>query len=264
MKRNLLFLLSLGVFLASVAVTSHLMAQGTNGTAPPANVPANPPVSSSAVQPAQRPPIPVAVVDYKYLMQIHPKLYAETNLLIQNQKAFKDQYDTEMKVLQSLNRELEGIAAGSADYTRKREELRRRTTDLEISAADFTELNQTQLLKSNYYAYQDIKKIIDGVVKEHNIIVVIDFIDIPRQLPAEQTLETMMLELTQTQTVVSYNPNFDITRTVEQALNNLFAGKYPAVNFAEVKKQMFNKTPAAGPASSPTNVATGSGQLRPQ
>ena len=262
MKRNLLFLLALGVFLASAAFTSNLMAQGGSVAAPPANAPANPPANPQAAPAAPKPLIPVAVVDYKYLMQIHPKLYAETNLLIQNQKSFKEKYDAQTKELQNLSRELEGISPGTQGYTQKKEDLRRKSLDLEISAADFTEQNQTQLLKSSYYAYQDIKKLIDNIVKENNIVVVIDFIDIPRQLPTEQTLETMMMELSQPQTVVSYNPNYDITQFVEQRLVTLYTGKYPAVNFFEVKKQMFSKAPN-GPAS-PSSVASGANQPGPR
>jgi len=258
MKRNLLFLLVLGAFLASVAVTSNLMSQGGNVAAPPATG------TPQATSPAPRPPIPVAVVDYKYLMQIHPKLFADTNTVIQAQKDFKVKYESQVKDLQGLNRELEGITAGSADYTRKREELRRRTTDLEISAADYSEKNQTFLIQANYSAYQDIKKLVDITVKENNIIVVMDFLDIPRQMPVEQTLESMMFELTQSQSIVSCNPNYDITPIIEQKLNLQFAGKYPAVNFSEFKQQMFGGRSPAGPVSLPTSVANGNNQLRPQ
>jgi len=249
MKRTLLLLFVLGAFLASGTTATDLMAQ--QGGAAPAQPAANP-------QP--QPQIPAVVVDTMYLMQIHPKLYAEKNALLQSQKQARDALQLKAQEYQNMMRELQGLTPGTPEYSKKSNEVRQFEFDLNLQANDLSEKAQLNLIIINYNAYQEIKKYVDTFAKQSNIVLVFNHIDIARQLPVEQkpSPETMDTELSVTQAVIWRNPSYDITGHIEKMIDQAYANNpnYPKVNFEQVKQQMLGQRSAAGGAQPPTGVAT--------
>ena len=262
MKRNLLFLLALGAFLASVTVTTNLMAQGGNVAAPMATAPANQPANPQAAVPAtQKPPIPMAVVDYLYLMEIHPQLYAEMNKLNLQKKAVEDKIKSNVDELQRLQKELQGLTTGSPQYSAKMEEIR--NLQVRIQASAMTEQDKFDLAELHllYNAFMEIKSMVQFFAVSNNISVVINNLDISRRLPAERSPQTMDAEMSQIQGIVWVLPGLDITQHIEKMLNETHGPKgYATVDYKVIREQKYGARPANSPA-----VATGpGGQLRPQ
>ena len=261
MKRNLLFLLALGVFLASVAVTSHLMAQGGNVAAPMGTAPAAQPANAPAAPASQRPQIPVAVVDYLYLMEIHPQLYAEMNKLDLQKKAAEDKIKKDMDEVQKLQKELPGYTTGSPQYSAKMEEIRNLQVRIQANAMseqDRINLAELQLL---YDAFKDIKGMVQFFAQSYNISIVINNLDISRRLPAEKSPQTMDAEMSQINGIVWIVPSLDITQHIEKMLNDNFGPKgYPVVDYRIIKEQKYGSKPA----NTPTGIATAPGQPVPR
>ena len=265
MKRNLLFHLALGAFLASITVTSNLMAQGGNVAAPPANAPANPPVNSQAAPTAPKQQIPVVVVDYLYLMEVHPFLHVETNKLLQRKKTANDNVQKDMDQLQKLQRELQTLTSGSSQYSAKMEEIRIFQANAQLRAIKENEEIELAALQLQYNAFKEIKSMVEFFAKNNSISVVINNTDIARRLPAERSPQTMDAEMSQMQGIVWFVPGLDITQHIEKMLNDNYKPKgYEAVNYEKLKEQMLGNRPAAGPPTPPTDIATRPGQTRPQ
>ena len=247
MKRNLLLLFALGTLLTLGTITTNLMAQGGNAPAQP------------AANQQTKPQIPVVVVDFIYLMEIHPQLYVESNNLLQKNKQAEDKVQNELMQLQNRQKELLALTPGLPDYAAKVDELRKAEADIKLRAMNEGDSLQMSELRSNYQAYQEIKAMIDAYAKNNNILLVINYFDIARHLPAEQSPQTMNAELTQLPTVVWRNPVYDITPAIEKWLNDTYGPKgFPAVKYETLKEQRFGTKP--GGATQPTNVATGTGQ----
>lgn len=261
MKRNLLFLFALGTLLTLGTATSNLMAQGAQGGAAPANPHVNPPAAASNAA-----PIPVLLVDIMYLMQVHPKFHAEKNALIQNQKAARDQLQLDMQKLQNMSRELQALQPGTPAYSNKLDELRRFEFELNNRAAKLSDEAQLRQLSSSYIAYQEIKNCVNVFARQNNVVVVINYLDVVRHMPTEQLPspeqlpppEAMEAEMSLMQSVVWRNAGYDITSKIEGMINQTYAGKYPPVDYEQVKAQMFGKSPV-GASQPPTNIATGTG-----
>ena len=243
MKRNLLLLFALGTLLTLGITTSNLMAQGN---APATNQPANP---------QTKPPIPVVVVDFMYLMEIHPQLHVERNNLDQKLKQAQTKVQGDLVQLQNKQKELSGIAIGTPGYSEKMDEIRKIDSDIKLRAINEEEALQLNDIRINYQAYQEIKNMIDAYARNNNILLVINHLDIARRLPVEKTPQTMDVELSQMQTVICRNPAYDITPAIEKWLNDTYVPKgFAAVNYEQLKEQRFNQRPAGG-TQSPTNVA---------
>ena len=264
MKRNLLSLLALGVFLASVAVTSNLMAQGGNGATPPVTAPANQPVNSPAAPVAQKPLIPMAVVDYLYLMEIHPQLYAETNKLNLQKKAVEEKLKRDMDEVQNLQKELQALTTGSPQYSAKMEEIR--NLQLRIQATAMSEQDKFDLaeLQLFYNAFKEIKGLVKSFAVSNNISIVINNTDIYRRLPAERSPQTMDAEISsQMQGIVWVVPGLDITQHIEQMLISTYKPNgYDVVNYETIKQQKYGG-PKPGPGSL-TGVAQNPNQPLPR
>ena len=246
MKRNLLLLFALGTLLTLGTTTSNLMAQG----------------GASPAQPAQqKPPIPVVVVDYMYLMDIHPQLFVEMNTLTQKLKLAQDKVQGDMQQLQLKQKELSALTPGTPDYTMKMDEFRKSESDIKLRAINEEEALQLTELHANYQAYQEIKLMVERYASANNILLVINHIDIARRLPAEKSLQTMSVELSQMPTVVWRNPTYDITPAIEKWLNDTYAAKNIApVNYEQLKEQRFGAKPGGIAQPPQTSVATGAGQ----
>ena len=262
MKRNLLFLLALGVLLASVAFTSILLAQapGGNVVAPPTNAPA----ANSQPNPQPRPQIPVAVVDYVYLLEIHPFLYAETNKLLQQKKQANDSMQKDMEQLQKLQRELQSIITGTPQYSAKMEEIRVFQAGAQLRAIKQTEEIDLAALQLQYNAFKEIRGMVQLFAQNNNISVIINNPDISRRLPVEnstqKSTQAMDMEMSQMQGVVWFLPGLDITSHIEKMLNDTYTPKgYDIVDYNKYKEQVYGK-PSGGAAMQAPGVATGSGQ----
>jgi len=258
MKRNLLFLLALGAFLASGTLTSVLMAQGAPGAGvQPTQNAANP-------QPqANKPIIAVVAVDYLYLMDIHPQLFAERNALNQQFKATGELFRKEYEKLQNMQREIDVITPGTQEYSVKMEAARKFKSDVDLRAIKDQEEFQIKGLNIEYQAYQEIKNMVERYAVANNILVVINHVDIARRLPEEKTVDIKELELTQMSTVVWVNPLYDITQAIENWLNDTYEKKgFQAVNYKQLIEQKFGSRSANGGTQQPqTNVAAGPGQV---
>ncbi len=249
MKRTLLCLLAMVALVASGTVTSNLLAQ-QGAVAQPA---ANP-----QQQQAAAPLIPVAVVDYMYLMDIHPKLYADMNALMQNQKAASEKLQADRTQLAAMQRELEAMTVGTPDYTKKMEDIRRADSEFKIRAAKMSEEIQMAGLHANYNAFLEIKNMVNVYAERYNIAVVINNMDVARRLPKERSPETMSAEMSQLETTVACHQSaYSITPAIEGWLNNTYKGKYDVVNFDQLKEQRFAKP------QQQTSVATGPGGGQP-
>ena len=255
MKRTLLLLFVLGVFLTS-GTTSNLMAQAVQGGTAPAQPAAT--ATQPAANPQTRPQIPVVVVDYMYLMEIHPKLSVEMNGLEQKAKAMQQNFQNDALQLQNMQKELSSSPAGSPDYTKQMEAIRKFDADARLRAIKEEESLQLAEIQCNYQAYQEIKGKVEAYARTNNILVVINHVDIARRLPAEKSLQTMGLELSQMPTIAWRNPNLDITPAIENWLNDDYAKQnIKPVNYDQLKEQRFR---SGGGTQLPTNVATGAGQ----
>lgn len=260
MKRNLLFFLVLGAFLASGSHTSILMAQGAAG--------AGGQLAQTSVSPQQpqsqtnKPPIPVVVVDYLYLMQIHPVFFAEMNAWEQKVTQANEKIRQEVENLQKMRRELEVLTPGTPDFSQKAEAARQYEAGINLRAMKNNEEAQLEEINIAYKAYQEIKSMVERYAVGNNIYVVINHVDIARRLPAEATVETKSAELAQFPTTVVWrNPNLDITSAIEKWLNDTYEPKgYKSVNFDQLKEQRLANRSANGGAQSQTNVAVGPGQ----
>ena len=260
MKRILLFLLALGTFLALSALTTELMAQGG---VQPVQTSANPAPANQA--PANKPPIPVVVVDYIYLMDIHPQLYADMNVLNQQFKQTSELVRKDLETWQNMQRELEGITPGTTEYSTKMEAARKFKADVELRAIKDQEDFQMKELNITYRAFQEIKGMIDQYAKKNNILVVINHVDIVRRLPAEKTAETKNVELSQIPTVIWVNPIYDITTAIENWLNEFYVPKgYEAVNYPQLIEQKFGARTRNTGTQTPTNVALPNNQPLPR
>ena len=242
MKRTLLLLFAMGTLLTLGTTTSNLMAQGAGAAQPAANQ-------------QQKPQIPVVVVDFMYLMEIHPQLYVETNNLNQKIKQVSEKFQNDTVQFQNKQKELQGLTPGTQSYAEKMDELRKSEAEIKLRAMNEEDSLQLIELRANYQAYQEIKAMIDAYAKNNNILLVVNHIDIARRLPKEQSPQTMSAELSQMPTVVYRNTAFDITPAIEKWLNDTWGPKgIPAVDYETVKDQRFGTKP--GGAAPQTNVAT--------
>ena len=263
MKRNLLFLLALGVFLASMTITSTLMAQVPQGgnAASPVTSPAGQPAAAPAANPQPRPQIPLAVIDYVYLMEIHPQLYAETNKLLQRKKLANEAIQKDMDQLQKLQRELNGPTSGSPQYTAKMDEIRIFQANAQLRAVKENEEIELLALQFQYNAFVEIKGLVQRFAQTNNISVVINNMDITKRLPAERSPQTMDAEMSQMQGIVWIVPGLDITHYIEKMLNDTYIPKgYAAVDYNKIKEQMYGNKPGGGVAPPPTGVSQVPGQ----
>ena len=268
MKRTLLLLFVLGAFLTSGIATANLMAQGVQGGVAPAQQVTNPPagVTPSATNQQQQTPT-VMVVDYLYLMDIHPKLYAESNALLQNRQKMQNDLQAEQQQLQTKSRELNGFDPGTEPFTKKREELYRLQADLESRAINASEKFQLDQLTITYNAYLEIKYYVDLYAKRFNAHVVLNHIDVNRRLPKEQSPESRSMEMEQIQLPVAWiHSQLDLTPYIEQTLNETHTGNgknYQKVDYAQVKEQRFNGgKPSVGGTQPPINVALPNSPVR--
>ena len=255
MKRNVLSLIAMAALVASGTLTSTLLAQGG---APVGNP--NPQPAAPATAPANAPPIPVMVVDFLYLMEIHPELYAVRNTLIQESQKAETGFQAEVQQLQNKGRELQGPAPGTAEYTAKKEELLRLQADLELRARSHSEKLQMQLMTAQYNAFVDIKYFIDYYARQNNVLLVINSIDVKRRLPAEKSLDSQAMEMEQVQLpVVCFQPQMDMTRVIEGWLDQQYvqSGKFTKVDYNKIKEQMFGPQRSG---AAPTQIANPGGQ----
>lgn len=250
MKRILLCLLATGAFFAFGMVTSKLMAQGGQPVAQS---------GATAQQPVSTPPIALAVVDYEYLVAVHPKRYAFS---LDIQKRIKAEEEKAMTVRQNMvdiQKKLQLLPPGDRDYTKLTADLRRMDSELKIAQEGVANQIQMEQIYALYGAYVDIKACVERYARTYNILVVINSPDITRRLPQDpsQNLTAALLQAEFSPTAVWTHPNLDITLGVENLLVEMHtAAGYKKVNFEDIKKQMYPTSPGAGAATG-TNVATG-------
>jgi len=258
MKRILLCLLTTGTFFVSGMVTSTLMAQGgqlpQGGTVQPAAAIAQP------VAPQQT--IAVAVVDYEYLVMIHPKRYAASQGIQKRVELESANAKTEQQKVLDIQRKLQQITPGTQEHTQLTTDMRRIEAEFQINQEKVGNEIQVEQVYAIYGAYTDIKACVERYAKHNNILVVINSPDLGRRLPQEQSqaLMTAVMHAEFNPTAIWTHPQLDITLNIENMLNDMYAS-YPKVNFEDFKKLAFRNpqtpggaTPAA-PAN-PTNVAT--------
>jgi Outer membrane protein (OmpH-like). len=247
MKRILSSLLLTFALLASAGAISQLMAQ---------------PAQPVAVQQATQ--YPLVVVDYAYLMEIHPKLSAEVAALEANFKQKGQAFQQDIAKLQEMEKEVVGLQPGTLDYTQKVDQFRRRQSDLGLQIKTIEEQMQLERIRVTYDAYAEIKLMIEELAKRNNINVVINYLDVIKRLPEQQTVQTKQLELFDEPVILWRNPAFDITSTVESMLVSKYTGNgkpYAAVNYNEVKARMLNSLQTgSNAAQGGTSVAAPGGQ----
>lgn len=250
MKRILLCLLATGAFFAFGMAASTLMAQG----AQPATQPG-----------ANKPAIPVAVVDYEYLVLVHPQLYDVKNKLQNRIKLEEQKFVQEGQKFNDMRKKQQQAPVGSQEYTQLTTELRRMESEIQIDRENILNKLQMDQIYAMYGAYKDIKECVEAYATYHNILVVINNLDISKRLPQEQSLMATAMQAEFTPTVMWTHPGYDITMHIEGMINQKYAN-LPKVDFEEIKKQMFGGQRGnenAVPVNNSTNVATPGQQVRP-
>ena len=263
MKRILLCLFATGVFFTSGMVASTLMAQ-------PVQVPQGNAVQPAAVQPSAAPQqtIAVAVVDYEYLVMIHPKRYAASQTIQNRVEQESANAKTEQQKALDIQRKLQQITPGTQEHTQLTTDMRRIEAEFQINQEKFGNEIQVEQVYAIYGAYTDIKACVERYARHNNILVVINSPDLGRRLPQEQSqaLMTAVMHAEFNPTAIWTHPQLDITLNIENMLNDMYAGKHPKVNFEDIKKLAFRTPQASGgatpaPANTPpTNVAMPGGQ----
>jgi len=278
MKRTLFALQPTVVLVAFCLMTTFLTAQGTPLGSPqtgipggaagnPGSVVSNPapmagnPAPSAPAQ-ANAPQIPVAVVDYDYLMIIHPKLAAEKAAQNQNNQQLEAKFMAEYQDLQARGKAITTVNPGTKEYSDRMDKQRRDEADWQLRMQSAKEAVILQRLELEYAAFYEIKVLVDNIAKRNNIIIVLNYINIARRLPDEVTpsAQTKDVEMgNQLQMPIAWvHPNVDLTVVVEKTLNDTWGPKgYAAVNFKALKDQLSgNAKPAGTVPTTGTNVAT--------
>ncbi|MDR1383358.1 MAG: OmpH family outer membrane protein [Planctomycetaceae bacterium] len=253
MKRTLLSLLTLSMFALGL-VASNVTAQTRPTTQPGTPTAGNQATNTPGVpaQPTpQQPTNPVAIVDIEYLMSVHPELDAKTRQLLAANQVKEKNFRTKQEKLQALSQELNGLATGTAPHMAKRDELMKSESDLKREAASAMEEVRIQSIKNQHKAFKDIQACIDSFAKKNNFLVVLNYVRpmtvLPPQqssqflatTPSEQALE-IQLARQDNNTVLWYNPYYDITSVIEQMVNGLYP-QLEKVDFAKRKLELFQR-----------------------
>ena len=260
MKRTLLSLLLAAAFLAIGGASTQLMAQGAANPQPAARQPQQPAPQQQAA------PIPIVVVDYTYLLNIHPVLYANRNNIQERLKQAEQRDATDKAQMLEMQKKLQLATAGTSEYTQIMADMRRLESENKIKNDEILNNLRLEDVKSSYSAYIDIQTMVRAVAEKSNIILVLNNVDVTRLLPDESvpSLPTMSALANYEPLVMWHHPNFDITSVIEGMLVEKYTGPgkpYAAVNYNEVKKQMFNQQmPGGAPAPQGTTVASPGGQ----
>ena len=257
MKRILLCLFATGAFFVSGMVTSTLMAQGGQLLQGGAGQP----VAATAQPAAPQQTIAVAVVDYEYLITIHPKRYAVEQDVQKRMEQESGKVKTEQQRMLDIQKKLQTVPPGTTDYTQLTMDIRRIEADLQINREKILNEVNMQQVYTMHGAYTDIKACVERYATHNNILVVLNSPDIARRLPQEpsQSLIAAAMHAEFNPTAIWVNPNLDITMGIENMLNDMYASTYPKVNFEDIKKQVYRSPQMSGntaPANVPTNVAT--------
>ena len=268
MKRILLCLFATGAFFVSGMVTSTLMAQPGQVPQGGAMQPAAAVVQPAAAAPQQT--IAVAVVDYEYLVMIHPKRYATSQTIQKRVELESANAKTEQQRGLDIQRKLQNTPPGTQEHTQLTTDIRRIEAELQINQEKVLSEIQKEQVYALYGAYTDIKGCVERYAKHNNILVVINSPDLGRRLPQEpsQALMAAAMHAEFNPTAIWTHPQLDITLNIENMLNDMYAGSnLPKVNFEDIKKQVYGNPQAPGggaPANSSTNVAIPNGQQPPR
>ena len=264
MKRILLCLLTTGAFFVSGMVASTLMAQPVQAPQGGATQPA-----TTATQPAAAPQqFPVAVVDYEYLVAIHPKRYAVSQKIQKRMEQESTNAKAEQQKAVEIQRKLQLTTPGTPEHTQLATDIRRIEAELQINQEKVVNEIQMEQVYALYDAYKDIKACVERYSLHYGYLIVINNPDISRRLPQEpsQALMAAVMHAEFNPTAVWTSPNSDITAGIETMLNTMYANTYPKVNFEDIKKQMYGNPQAPGGATPApaTNVATPGQGTRPR
>jgi len=242
MKRTLSSLLLALALLAAGVAASQLMAQ--TGAVP---------VIATAQPAQQRAAIPVAVVDFALLMEIHPQLHAHMAQLEEYAKKKDIEIQQEYIKLQADEKALVGIQPGTVEFTNKQNELRLALSEWQIKRDTIGQDVQRREILMTYSAYTDIKAMVEVFASGNNISVVINHLDIAKRLPdlkpgEEPSLQVKNSHLSRIPLVVYHSQGFDITPYVEDMLVKKYVDTrlFPRVDYAELKKKAFGMQPGGG------------------
>ena len=255
MKRILLCLLTAGAFLAPAMAASILMAQGPVTAAQPA---------AAQQVAANKPQIPVAVVDYEYLVLVHPNLYATKNALQERIKLEEQKLLPQRQKLLDVQKKLQLAQPGTQEFMQLTTELRRMDAEGAIEQEKIGNELQMEQIYAFYGAYKDIKECVEAYAVHNNILVVINSPDITKRLPNESasSLRSTVMQAEFIPTVMWVTPNLDMTMHIEGMINQKYAN-LPKVDFNMIKNQMYG-TPAGNGAGVGAGTSVATGPVNPQ
>ncbi|MDR1494124.1 MAG: OmpH family outer membrane protein [Planctomycetaceae bacterium] len=248
MKRTLLSLLTLGVFVSSL-VASNVMAQSRPVNQPATTTAGNSVNNGGGVSAQQT--IPVGIVDIEYLMLVHPELDVKNKQLLAESQAKEKNFRAKQEMLQLQAQELNGLVAGSDSYRKKSDDLMKARSDLEREAARTAEDLRIKSVQNQHKAFKEIQGCIDLFARNYNFLVVLNYVRPVTVLPPQQTPQfvattpnekAMEIQLARqdNSAVLWYNPGYDITPKIEEMINKQYP-QLEKVNFTERKLELFQR-----------------------
>jgi len=255
MKRILLTLLLAGVFAAS-GMVAIVMAQGPQpqGAQPR---PATPPAQPAATAPAQQVPI-ILIVDIPLLMKKHPYLYKQRQAFEETVKMKQADIEQKRQSLQKEAKVLEQMQAGTAGYSQKKDELVKKTAEVQADAMRYEEQAQNEEIAVMYTIYVEIKTFVGMIAERNNAIAVFPYTQssthmkqkAPNTQPTLQQMD-MEIQLMSKQPLVWTNSAYDITSSVQSMIDQKYAS-LPKVQLDENMNPVVPNSTIATPAVPPS------------